>query len=129
NFHLVFVRTIPTSSDNLLVIINDILDCSKIEASRVELATFPHDLHQCVEEAVELLAPKAADKGLDLVLLVDLDAPSHVVGDITRLRQVLVNLIGNAVKFTMQGEVVVTVSTSAAFKTGDVEINFTVADT
>src|SRR5581483_4547593 len=110
NEQLDFVRTIRTSSDNLLVIINDILDFSKIEA-------------------VELLAPKAAEKGLDLVVLVDLDAPSHVVGDITRLRQVLVNLIGNAVKFTMQGEVVVTVSTSAAFKTGDVEINFTVADT
>jgi PAS domain S-box-containing protein len=104
-----FAETIRTSGDALLAIINDILDFSKIEAGRMELETQPFDLRECVESAVDLLAGKAREKGLDLACLVASDVPSALLGDVTRLRQVLVNLLGNAIKFTEQGEVVVTV--------------------
>ncbi|MBS0630618.1 MAG: response regulator [Verrucomicrobia bacterium] len=124
-----FVETIRGSGENLLMIINDILDFSKIESGKIELETHPYDLRQCVDEALELLAPKAAEKGLDLVSLVDPAWPSMVVGDVTRLRQVLVNLIGNAVKFTAKGEVVVSVQTSPGRKEGTLAVHFTVADT
>ncbi|HRI55101.1 MAG TPA: response regulator, partial [Pseudomonadota bacterium] len=103
------VDTIRVSGDALLTIINDILDFSKIEAGFLELEHLPFDLATCVEEALEVLSPKAFDKGLDLGALVAADLPPALLGDVTRLRQVLVNLIGNAVKFTPRGEVVVTV--------------------
>ncbi len=124
-----FVETIRGSGESLLTIINDILDFSKIESGRIEIETHPFDLRQCLEEAVELLAPKAAEKGLDLVALVDPDVPTTVVGDVTRLRQVLVNLIGNALKFTAKGEVVASVHAATASNEGDVGLHFTVADT
>jgi signal transduction histidine kinase len=124
-----FVETIRSSGESLLTIINDILDFSKIESGKIDLETHPYDLRQCVDEAIELLAPKAAEKGLDLVPLVDPEAPMLVVGDVTRLRQVLVNLIGNAVKFTAKGEVVVSAYTAPGPKEGTLGIHFTVADT
>jgi signal transduction histidine kinase/CheY-like chemotaxis protein len=104
-----FVETIRTSSDNLLIIINDILDFSKIEARRMELESQPFDLRECVEYAVDLLAPQAVLKGINLVCMVEESAHISVIGDITRLRQVLVNLIGNAIKFTEVGDIIVTV--------------------
>jgi PAS domain S-box-containing protein len=105
-----FVETIRTSGDALLTIINDILDFSKIEAGRMELESQPFDLRECVESAVDLLAARAAEKGLDLSCVVENDVPAAILGDVTRLRQILVNLLGNAVKFTEQGEVVLSVS-------------------
>ncbi len=100
-----FVETIRSCGDSLLTIINDILDFSKIEAGKIELEEHPFDLRSCIEESMELLAPKAAEKGLDFAYEIDADVSSSLVGDVTRLRQVLVNLVGNAVKFTTQGEV------------------------
>ncbi len=104
-----FVETIRQSGDALLTVINDILDFSKIEAGKMELEHQPFDLRNCVEGALDLLAPKAAEKGLDLAYLVGPGVPAAIFGDVTRLRQVLVNLLSNAVKFTEHGEVVVRV--------------------
>lgn len=109
-----YVEGVRTSADALLTIINDILDFSKIEAGKLELDHHPFELHGCVEDALELLAPKAAEKRLDLVYVVDDSLPKIVVSDMTRLRQVLVNLLSNAVKFTPAGEVVVEVSPATA---------------
>ena len=104
-----YVEATRNSAEALLTIINDILDFSKIESGKLELEHHPFDLYSCVEEALELLAPKAAEKDLDLAYLVDDTVPRILVSDVTRLRQILVNLIGNAVKFTHHGEVVVEV--------------------
>ena len=103
------VEIIRRSGDSLLSVINDILDFSKIEAGRLEMEMQPFDLRQCVEDSLDLLAGKAADKRLDLAYVYEGDVSSMVVGDVTRLRQVLVNLLSNAVKFTETGEVVITV--------------------
>ncbi len=104
-----FVNIIRSSSDALLTIINDILDFSKIESGNLELEHAPFALSQCIEESLDLLAPKAADKNIELIYRISPETPRFVLGDITRLRQVLVNLVGNAVKFTETGEVEVTV--------------------
>ncbi|HEX4948871.1 MAG TPA: response regulator [Blastocatellia bacterium] len=104
-----FVETVRTSSDALLTIINDILDFSKIESGKLELEELPFSLTDCLEEALDLVAVKAAEKRLDLAYLLEADVPRDVVGDVTRLRQILVNLLSNAVKFTSQGEVVIEV--------------------
>ncbi|MCD6289803.1 MAG: PAS domain S-box protein [Anaerolineae bacterium] len=108
-----FVETIRTSSDALLTIINDILDFSKIEAGKLDIESQPFELRTCIEEALDLVAPKAAEKGLDLAYLIENDVPEMLVSDVTRLRQILVNLLSNAVKFTERGEVVVTVASEA----------------
>ncbi|HEV8627399.1 MAG TPA: response regulator, partial [Acidimicrobiia bacterium] len=104
-----FAHVIRESGDALLTIINDILDFSKIEAGRLELEDVPFDLRDCVESALELVATRAADKDLDLAYLLDPQAPGWISGDVTRLRQILLNLLNNAVKFTDAGEVVVSV--------------------
>ncbi len=105
-----YVEGVRGSSDALLTIINDILDFSKIEAGKLELEHHPFEIHTCIEEALDLLAVKATEKKLDLAYNVEDSIPKILVSDVTRLRQILVNLIGNAVKFTAQGEVVVEVS-------------------
>jgi len=102
-----FTETIRNSGNALLAIINDILDFSKIESGKLTLETQPFNLRECVEDALDLLAANAAQKGLDLVSHMDDDVPELVVGDVTRVRQILVNLIGNAVKFTHKGEVAI----------------------
>ncbi len=104
-----YAATIRSSGEALLTIINDILDFSKIESGRLELERHPFVLEAAVEEAVELFSLKAAEKGIDLVVSIDPELPELVEGDVTRLRQVLVNLVGNAVKFTARGEVEITV--------------------
>jgi signal transduction histidine kinase/DNA-binding response OmpR family regulator len=104
-----FAETIRTSGDALLTIINDVLDFSKIEAGRVELEAAPFILREAIEASLDILAPAAAKKGLELVYAVDEDLPVALVGDAGRLRQMMLNLLSNAVKFTEQGEVVVTV--------------------
>ena len=105
-----YVEATRGSADALLTIINDILDFSKIESGKLELEHHPFELHTCIEEALELLAPKAAEKDLDLAYNVDDSIPKILVSDVTRLRQILVNLIGNAVKFTPKGEVLIEVT-------------------
>ena len=102
-----FVETIRTSGDALLTIINDILDFSKIESGKMDLERSPFDLQNCIEESLELLAPRASEKGLELAYFIDDSVPKSILGDVTRLRQILVNLLANAVKFTESGEIVV----------------------
>ncbi len=103
-----YVETIRTSGETLLTIINDILDFSKIEAGHLDLEEHPFALRTCIEDVLDLLAPRAVEKDLELVYFIDSDVPQAVVGDVTRLRQILVNLLSNAVKFTREGEIVVT---------------------
>jgi PAS domain S-box-containing protein len=105
-----FAEVVRQSGDALLTVINDILDFSKIEAGKLELESQPFDLRECVEGALDLVATRAAEKGLDLAYLVGDGTPAAIVGDVTRLRQVLLNLLSNAVKFTERGEVVLSVS-------------------
>jgi signal transduction histidine kinase/HPt (histidine-containing phosphotransfer) domain-containing protein len=108
-----YVEGVRGSADALLTIINDILDFSKIEAGKLELEHHPFEIHTCIEEALDLLGTKATEKKLDLAYNVDDSIPKILVSDVTRLRQILVNLIGNAVKFTPAGEVVVEVKPAA----------------
>ncbi|MFA7368269.1 MAG: response regulator [Kiritimatiellales bacterium] len=100
-----FVHTIQVSGENLLTIINDILDYSKIEAGKIELERTPFDLRECIEDAFDLFVQTAAKKNVELLYYVDPDVPKILLGDTTRLRQILVNLLGNAIKFTENGEV------------------------
>ena len=109
-----YVRTISASGEALLALINDILDFSKLEAEKVTLAQEPFDLVDVVEGVLEMLAIPASSKGLELVLDVDDRVPSAVVGDENRMRQVVLNLCSNAVKFTERGEVVVVVRPAEA---------------
>ncbi len=118
-----FTDTIRLSGDSLLVIINDILDFSKIESGKLGLEKAAFDLRDCVETALDLSAQAAALKGIDLLSWIEDGVPATVLGDITRLRQILVNLVGNAVKFTATGEVLVTVSRH------EVNVRFSVRDT
>ena len=104
-----FVETVRASGETLLSIINDILDFSKIEAGKLETEMLDYDLFQAVEDVVQLLAPRAHAKGLEMLCRVDDRLPAHLRGDPFRLRQVLTNLIGNALKFTDHGEVEVDV--------------------
>ncbi len=107
-----FVETVRNSGESLLSIINDILDFSKIEAGKLETESLEFDLFQAVEDVVQLLAPRAHAKSLELACRIDENLPGAVRGDPYRLRQILTNLIGNAVKFTEHGEVVVEVRRS-----------------
>lgn len=123
-----FVETTRISSDVLLTIINDILDFSKIEAGKLELEHQPFDLRVCIEEALELVASKVAEKNLDLAYIVDDLTPNLLVGDVTRLRQILMNLLSNAVKFTNAGEVVITV-VARPLEASNYRLHLTVRDT
>ena len=123
-----YIETIRASGDSLLSIINDILDFSKIEAGKLDFEELDMDLQGTVEGAIELLAEKAAHKGLDLACHVLEDVPRQLRGDPGRLRQVLVNLVGNAIKFTHSGRVLVHVA-KLQETIGDVQISFQVSDT
>jgi signal transduction histidine kinase/DNA-binding response OmpR family regulator/HPt (histidine-containing phosphotransfer) domain-containing protein len=129
-----FTETIRNSGEALLTIINDILDFSKIEANRLELEFQAFDLRECVESALDLLAPRTAEKNLDLAYLIEAGTPEGIRGDVTRLRQILVNLLSNAVKFTEKGEVVLTVSVDKVQSPDETlpesyTLHFTVRDT
>jgi two-component system sensor histidine kinase/response regulator len=105
-----FVETIQQSGDNLLTIINEILDFSKIESGSLELEHLAFDLIPCMEEVLDVFSARSAEKNIDLAYLYDSHTPGAIVSDPTRLRQILINLVGNALKFTGKGEVVVEVS-------------------
>ncbi len=123
-----YLNTVKTSAESMLSVINDILDFSKIEAGRLELDPISFNLRDLVEETVRALALRAHEKGLELSGDVLPEVPEHVVGDITRIRQVLVNLLGNAVKFTQQGEVELEVGLQS--RTADrLRLRFSVRDT
>jgi len=107
NETLDYVKIIRSSSDALLTIINDILDFSKIESGKLEIENEPFCLYDCIEEVLELLANRATQNKVELVAQIDPDVAEWISGDVTRTRQILLNLVGNAVKFTAQGEVVV----------------------
>ena len=109
-----YLETIYSSSESLLTIINDILDFSKIESGKLELESQPFDLRVCVEDALDLLATKAAENKLDIAYQMDDGIPTQMCGDVTRVRQVLVNLLSNGIKFTAAGEVTVQVKVLSA---------------
>ncbi|SPH19668.1 Signal transduction histidine-protein kinase BarA [Ascidiaceihabitans donghaensis] len=124
-----YVETIKNSGEALLVIINDVLDYSKIEAERLELHPEPFDLERSIHEIIMLLQPLARDKGLNLLLDYDLFLPTSFVGDPGRIRQVLTNLMGNAVKFTASGHVLVRVIGVPNPETGNADVTITIEDT
>ena len=105
-----YVGMFRRAGGTLLAVINDILDLSKIEAGHLELDPIPFDLSDLVEQTAQFVAARAHEKGVELVCSVDADLPAHVVGDSTRIRQVLLNLLGNAIKFTARGEIALTVT-------------------
>jgi signal transduction histidine kinase/PleD family two-component response regulator len=105
-----FATTVQNSADALLGVINDILDFSKVEAGKLALETIDFELRDTVEQTVDMVAERAQSKGLELICLVDRQIPTHLRGDPNRLRQILLNLVGNAVKFTERGEILVEVS-------------------
>jgi two-component system sensor histidine kinase/response regulator len=123
-----FAQTIRGSADLLLDIVNDVLDFSKLEAGKMSIEQTPFDLFRVVEESADLLAERAQAKGLELLTTIPPHAPRQLLGDPSRIRQVLVNLIGNAVKFTEQGEVVVAVNIEDA-DPRRVKLRFAVRDT
>ena len=123
--HLSLVKS---SADALLAIINDILDFSKVEAGMLDLEESPFGLRACVSETLKALAVRAQEKGLELVLDMATDVPDALIGDAGRLRQILVNLVGNAIKFTADGEIVVRVFYRSRAR-GTAELEFQVQDT
>lgn len=123
-----FIDAIATSGDNLLTIINDILDFSKIESGKLEIETIPFDLKDVVKTTTNLLFPKAKEKGLDFKIHIDNNIPAYLMGDPARLNQIIVNLVGNAVKFTEKGHIGVSAD---IFEINDenVSVKFVVHDT
>ena len=122
-----FADAVRRSSDGLLTLVNDILDFSKIEAGKLHFEQLPFDLRMTVEDTMELLAEQAQRKGLELIGLIDAAVPTGVIGDPGRLRQILVNLIGNAIKFTTTGEVFLHVTRDR--HAGAELLRFTITDT
>jgi PAS domain S-box-containing protein len=123
-----YAEIVRTSGESLLTIINDILDFSKIEAGKMDLEQVAFDLHECLDGALDLVAIRAGEKGLDVAYIIDDDVPGVIVGDVTRLRQIVVNLLNNSIKFTEHGEVVVSVAARRVAECQH-EMHFTVRDT
>ena len=123
-----YLLLVKSSGESLLSVINDILDFSKVESGKLDLETIAFDLYDCVGETMKTLALRAHQKGLELAYDADSEVPSHLLGDPGRLRQILVNLVGNAIKFTQHGEVLVTIESRAQDSRG-VELHFKVKDT
>jgi signal transduction histidine kinase/CheY-like chemotaxis protein/HPt (histidine-containing phosphotransfer) domain-containing protein len=123
-----YVDTIHHSGRSLLAIINDILDFSKVEAGRLELAPIPFDLERAVHDVGQLLLPKAEKKGLELILDFSSDCSQRLVGDAGRIRQILMNLVGNAIKFTQKGHILLQVRCHTASDT-DARVEVVVEDT
>ncbi|MDB5152418.1 MAG: response regulator [Mucilaginibacter sp.] len=124
-----YSQTILHSGEALLNVINDILDFSKIESGKMELDTHDFDLRKCVEEVMDLFSGKAAEIGVDLIYYMEPDLPVGLYGDGMRLRQVLINLLGNAMKFTHRGEILLSVTMARALNNKGIGISFEVRDT
>ncbi len=123
-----YLTTIRKSADNLLAIINDILDFSKIEAGRLELDYIPMDIRECIEEVTSILAPTACNKKLELIPIIDPDVPMRVIGDPLRFKQIVTNLVSNAIKFTDRGETIIRVHLVSDIE-GKITIKVEVTDT
>jgi CheY-like chemotaxis protein/nitrogen-specific signal transduction histidine kinase len=123
-----YVNTIKLSGEQLLVIINDILDFTKIESEKLELESIPFLLNECIEDSLELISSKAAEKDIEIFYRMTDDVPQIIIGDVTRLRQILTNLVGNAVKFTSKGEVEISVSVDES-EGDNYKLKFIVRDT
>jgi signal transduction histidine kinase/DNA-binding response OmpR family regulator len=123
-----YLETVMMSADSLLVVINDILDFSKIEAGRMELESRPFDVRECLDRSLKILAVRAHEKGLELLCDVASDIPDVMTGDPTRLRQIILNLVGNAIKFTSEGEISLTVQREERGEQGWM-LRFTISDT
>lgn len=123
-----YLQTIKISGDHLLNIINDILDFSKIESGHLELELAPFDLNKCIEEVMNLFSGRAYEKGLEIFFKADKHAHYHLIGDLTRIRQVLSNLIGNAIKFTEKGEINIEIK-QVGIQDDQVRLRFSVSDT
>ncbi|MCR4345657.1 MAG: response regulator [Sulfuricaulis sp.] len=123
------IDIIKSSASGLLTLINDLLDFSKIEAGKLELEEIEFDLRDCVEKSAALLTQQAHAKGLVLTNLIQNDVPSHLLGDPGRLRQIIINLLGNAIKFTHTGEIVLSVKKMTDEAKGQVRLHVEVADT
>ena len=108
-----YARTINDSAESLLTILNDILDFSKVEAGKLDLERVAFDLRECIEAALDLVAMAAGKKGLDLAYVIETNVPQRIISDPTRLRQILLNLLNNAIKFTEKGEVILTVASES----------------
>jgi two-component system sensor histidine kinase/response regulator len=123
-----YLMLVKSSGESLLSVINDILDFSKVESGKLDLEMIAFDLYDCVGDTMKALALRAHQKNLELAYDADSEVPSHLLGDPSRLRQILVNLVGNAIKFTQQGEILVTIG-SSRLDAGGVELHFKVKDT
>ncbi|MEM7369585.1 MAG: two-component regulator propeller domain-containing protein [Bacteroidota bacterium] len=129
-----YVNTIHKSADSLLNIINDILDFSKIESGKLEVEQHAFHLRECIEEVMDIFAPKSSSKSLDLNYLIESMVPDQIIGDVTRLKQILINLINNAIKFTQKGGVFVHIGLEEGMNTKaeamqEIVIHFKVQDT
>lgn len=122
-----YIETLRVSSDNLMTIINDILDFSKIQSGSLSLDEAPFELRNCIEDALDIFAPKAVEKGIDLLYLIQPDVSPFLVGDINRLKQIVINLINNAIKFTEEGEIFISIEKTAE-SDGFQELQFSVKD-
>jgi two-component system, sensor histidine kinase and response regulator len=123
-----YLQLVKSSGESLLSVINDILDFSKVESGKLDLEMIEFNLYDCVGETMKTLALRAHQKELELAYDADPEVPSHLLGDPGRLRQILVNLVGNAIKFTQQGEVLATIE-KVSQSAGRVELHFKVKDT
>ncbi|MEO6732760.1 MAG: two-component regulator propeller domain-containing protein [Ferruginibacter sp.] len=124
-----YAKTISTCGEALLTVINDILDFSKIESGNMELEDRDFNLRTCIEEVLDVFATKAGQAGLDLVYEIDYNVPAQIIGDSMRLRQILVNLVSNAIKFTEHGEIFVGVHLLNTKAEGQIELQFEIRDT
>ncbi|MTJ53959.1 response regulator, partial [Anabaena sp. UHCC 0253] len=126
-----FVEIIRNSGDAMLTLINDILDFSKIESGKLEIEEQTFNLRSCIEESLDLVAPKASEQNLELAYIMDAESYELISGDLARLRQILVNLLSNAIKFTKSGEVILSVTSQLKNQSNSAihEIIFTVKDT
>jgi PAS domain S-box-containing protein len=129
NYQKDYTNTIRMSSDALLALVNDVLDFSKIEAGRLDLETELFSLRECIEAALDLVAVRAVEKNIDLAYFINANVPDNLAGDKLRLRQVLINLLSNGVKFTDRGEVFVEVESRLVDIPGKVELHFSIRDT